>query len=120
MEVLNLAGNKIENEGINNLSKGEYIKLKDLNLEDNNISTEGFNILSSGFLSGLQFLRLKGNDLMNDNDVNNLEKSNFKQLDKQKGLTFINFAFINNSVIRYVIKNPDDDILNKNITVKNY
>ena len=120
LEVLNLAGNKIENEGINYLSKGEYIKLKDLNLEDNNISTEGFNILSSGFLSGLQFLRLKGNDLMNDNDVNNLEKSNFKQLDKQKGLTFINFAFINNSVIRYIIKNPDDDILNKNITVKNY
>ena len=120
LEVLNLSGNKIENEGINNLSKGEYFKLIDLNLEDNNISTEGFNILSNGFLSGLKYLRLKGNDLMNDNDVNMLEKGNFKQLDKQKGLTFINFAFINNSVIRYVTKNLDDDILNKNITVKNY
>jgi V8-like Glu-specific endopeptidase len=120
LEILNLSNNKIENEGINNLSKGEYFKLIDLNLENNEISSEGFNILANGFLSGLKFLRVKGNDLMTENDVDILENGNFKKIDKQNGFVFINFTIINNSVIRYCLKNPDDEKLNNNVIIKDY
>ena len=113
LEILNLKNNHITSQGIQFFAKDSWSNLTDLNLEDNEISSDGFDILSTGFITNLKYLKLKGNNL-SDNDIKKLKKGNLS-LDKEIGLTFINYSKINNSVIRFCLRHPDRRYFNRNV-----
>ena len=113
LEILNLKNNHITNIGIQHMAKCPWSNLIDLNLEDNEISTDGFKILASGFITNLKFLKVKGNNLT-DNDIKILQNGNLGSLDKEMGLTFINYSKVSNSVIRFCLRHPDRRYYNKN------
>ena len=114
IEILNLKNNQITNVGIQNLTKTTWNSLKNLNLEDNEISNEGIRILASGFIPNLKYLKLKGNNLTEE-DIKIMKEGNLKMLDKELGLTFVNYSKINNSVIRFCLRHPDRRYFNRNV-----
>lgn len=108
LKILSLKDNGISDEGVTHLSKGSFSELIDLNLEDNLITKKGIDALSNGFIRKLKFLRLKGNRLFAE-DVQSLKKGNLANLEKDGGLTLVNYSQINTSVIRYFLRLKDKE-----------
>ena len=109
LKILILKDNNITDKGVEYISKGSFKELIDLNLEDNKISKIGLQCLSNGFIKKLKYLRMKGNLLLSSEDISSLKKGNLANLDKDNGLTLVNYSQINTSVIRYMLKMEDKE-----------